>query len=82
MSPVRVCYSNNLELNALGGITAILKYSMPELNEMEDENVFQQDTEEDDDMNIEQFKKLDINNHDDMNFSDDDKKKEDEVYYN
>jgi hypothetical protein len=64
----------------LGGITAILKYSIPELNEMEDENVFQQDTEEDDDMNIEQFKKLDFNNHDEeMNFSDDDKKKEEEV---
>ncbi len=47
---------------------------------MEDENVFQQDTEEDDDMNIEQFKKLDFNNHDEeMNFSDDDKKKEEEV---
>jgi len=65
----------------LGGITAILKYSIPELNEMEDENVFQQETEEDDDLNIEQLKKLDFNNYEDeMNFSDDDKKKDEEVY--
>lgn len=47
---------------------------------MEDENVFQQDTEEDDDMNLEQLKKLDLNYHEDeMNFSDDDKKKEEVV---
>ncbi len=65
----------------MGGITAILKYSIPELNEMEDENVFQQETEEDDDLNIEQLKKLDFNNYEDeMNFSDDDKKKDEEVY--
>jgi hypothetical protein len=48
---------------------------------MEDENVFQQETEEDDDLNIEQLKKLDFNNYEDeMNFSDDDKKKDEEVY--
>ena len=74
MSLEKVNLTLNIELNALGGITAILKYAIPELNDLEDDNVFQQDKDEEDDMNFEQFKKLDI--HDDlMNFSDDDKNK-------
>lgn len=62
----------------MGGITAILKYAIPELNDIEDDNVFQQDKDEDDDMNFEQFRKFDIND-DLMNFSDEDKKNEPKV---
>lgn len=74
----RVTLLLNLELNALGGITAILKYSIPELNDIEDETNYEQITEEDDDdMNMEQLKKLDLDNNDEgTGFSDEEAKKE------
>ena len=56
-----------------------MKYAIPELNDMEEENVFrnEKEIEEDDDMTFEQFKKLDMNE-EETGFSDEEKKKEKE----